>query len=188
MPPGPNAAFCSAQTGGALAPAFWAGFTANNSQVEAFAFGNPNLAPEVAQTFTAGFVFQPDFMPVGRLSMTVDYYDIEITDVIASFGAQFFINDCYTNNVAASCARVVRDTGTGQIDHVNTSRGNQGTFATNGVDLAIEYSIDLWLTSASPVVCGSTNWPASWTRSRSTATSSSEPPAPVSVARRSTST
>ncbi len=140
---GPNAAFCSAQTGGALAPAFWAGFTANNSQVEAFAFGNPNLAPEVAQTFTAGFVFQPDFMPVGRLSMTVDYYDIEITDVIASFGAQFFINDCYTNNVAASCARVVRDTGTGQIDYVNTSRGNQGTFATNGVDLAIEYSIDL---------------------------------------------
>ncbi|MDI1281920.1 TonB-dependent siderophore receptor [Brevundimonas sp.] len=140
---GADAAFCSAQTGGALAPATWAGFTAANSQVEAFSFGNPNLEPETAQTFTVGFVFQPDFLPVGRLSATVDYYDIKITDVIASFGAQYFINDCYDNAVASSCARVVRDTNDGQIDYVNTSRGNQGEFATNGVDLAVEYSIDL---------------------------------------------
>ena len=140
---GPAAAFCSAQTGGAQAPAFFAGMTQTNSQVEAFSFGNPNLQPETAQTFTAGVVFQPDFLPVGRLSATVDYYDIKISDVIASFGAQFFINDCYTNAVATSCARVVRDPANGQIDHVNTSRGNQGEFATNGVDLAVEYSIDL---------------------------------------------
>lgn len=140
---GPAAAFCSTQTGGAQAPAFWSTFVATNSQVEAFAFGNPNLEPENAQTFTAGVVFQPDFLPVGRLSASVDYYDIEITDVIASFGAQYFINDCYANNVAASCARVVRDPSNGQIDYVNTSRGNQGEFATNGVDVAVEYSIDL---------------------------------------------
>jgi len=140
---GADAAFCSAQTGGAQAPAFFAGMTQVNAQVEAFSFGNPNLAPETAQTFTAGVVFQPDFLPVGRLSATVDYYDIEITDVIASFGAQFFINDCYDNAVATSCARVVRDTNTGQIDYVNTSRGNQGEFKTNGVDIAVEYSIDL---------------------------------------------
>tara|TARA_R110001606_G_scaffold12306_5_gene53230 strand:- start:97096 stop:100116 length:3021 start_codon:yes stop_codon:yes gene_type:complete len=139
---GSAAAFCQTQSG-SVTPINWATFAATNSQVEAFSFGNPNLAPETAQTFTAGFVFQPDFLPVGRLSMTVDYYDIKITDVIASFGAQFFINDCYTNNVAASCARVVRDPANGQIDYVNTSRGNQGEFATNGVDLAVEYSIDL---------------------------------------------
>lgn len=140
---GPAAAFCSAQTGGAQPPAFWAGFSQANSQVEAFAFGNPNLEPENAETFTAGFVITPHFFPLGDLKATVDYYDIEITDVIASFGAQFFINDCYSNAVAASCARVVRDPGTGDIDFVNTTRGNQGTFATNGVDAQIEWTLDL---------------------------------------------
>ena len=140
---GAEAAFCSAQTGGLVAPATWAGFTQQNTQVEAFAFGNPDLQPENAETFTGGVVFQPDFLPVGRLSASVDYYDIKITDVIASFGASYFINDCYTNGVAASCARVVRDTNDGQIDYVNTSRGNQGEFKTNGVDVAVEYAIDL---------------------------------------------
>tara|TARA_R110002012_G_scaffold262978_4_gene445450 strand:+ start:38748 stop:41732 length:2985 start_codon:yes stop_codon:yes gene_type:complete len=140
---GPAAAFCSTQTGGAILPASWATFNQSNSQVEAFAFGNPNLLPENAQTFTAGFVAQPDFLPIGKLSLAVDYYDIKITDVIRSFGAQFFINDCYTNNVAASCARVVRDPANGQVDYVNTSRGNQGELATNGVDLTMEYSVDL---------------------------------------------
>ncbi len=140
---GAAATFCSAQTGGAQTPAFWAGFNQANSQVEAFAFGNPNLEPENAETFTAGFVVQPSFFPLGSLKATVDYYDIEISDVIASFGAQFFINDCYSNGTASSCARVVRDPGTGDIDFVNTSRGNQGVWATNGVDLQLEWTLDL---------------------------------------------
>src|SRR5690606_16045841 len=42
---GALATFCSNQIGGALAPAFFAGMPQNNSQVEAFAFGNPNLQP-----------------------------------------------------------------------------------------------------------------------------------------------
>jgi len=140
---GAAAVFCSSQTGGAQPPAFWAGFSQANSQVEAFAFGNPNLQPENAETFTAGFVLQPDFFPLGDFKATVDYYDIEITDVIASFGAGFFINDCYSNGVAASCARVVRDPGTGDIDFVNTTRGNQGTFATNGIDVQLEWTLDM---------------------------------------------
>jgi iron complex outermembrane recepter protein len=119
------------------------GFAANNSQVEAFAFGNPNLSPETAQTLTYGFVFQPDWFPLGDLSLSVDYYDIEITDVIAGFGAQFFLNDCYVGNVASSCARVVRDPVSGQVDFVNTTLANQGIFATKGTDIQFEWSLPL---------------------------------------------
>src|SRR5690606_2429277 len=68
---GPLAAFCSAQSGGALPPGAWAGYVQPNSQVEAFAFGNPNLEPETAETFTAGLVFQPDFFPIGNFRASV---------------------------------------------------------------------------------------------------------------------
>ena len=121
------------------------GYTQNNTQVEAFAFGNPNLAPETAETTTMGIVLQTgnDWFGIGNLRASADNYEIEIADLIAAFGAQFFINDCYVNNNAASCARVVRDPITGQIDFVNTSRGNQGTLATRGTDIQVDYRLDL---------------------------------------------
>ncbi|MBK6704703.1 MAG: TonB-dependent receptor [Caulobacteraceae bacterium] len=119
------------------------GFTANNSQVQAFAFGNPNLAPETAESTTYGVVFQPDWFPIGDLRATVDWYEIEITDVIAAFGAQFFLNDCYQNQTPTSCARVTRNPTTGQVFSVNTTRANQGTFATEGVDIQLEWSVPI---------------------------------------------
>lgn len=140
-PTAPTLAFCSAQNGGFS----YVGFNQPNSQVEAFAFGNPNLSPETSTSFTAGAVIQPDFWPVGRLRAAVDYYKIEIDDIIASFGAQYFIDDCYDNLNPAnpSCARVVRDPVTGEIDYVNTSRGNQGTYSTSGIDVNVDWSVDL---------------------------------------------
>lgn len=119
-------------------------FTQNNSQVQAFAFGNPNLTPETAETTTYGFVFTPDFLPLGDLRLSVDYYDIEITDVVAGLGAAFFINDCYTNgNVSGGCGRIVRDPATGQITSVDTTVSNQGSLATSGYDIQAEWSLPL---------------------------------------------
>jgi outer membrane receptor protein involved in Fe transport len=119
------------------------GFTANNSQVQAFAFGNPNLAPETAESLTYGVVFQPDWFPIGDFRMSVDYYDIEITDVIAGLGAQFFLNDCYQNATPASCARIVRTPASGQVFSVNTTRSNQGAFSTDGYDIQLEWSLPI---------------------------------------------
>ncbi|MDZ4692796.1 TonB-dependent receptor domain-containing protein [Terricaulis sp.] len=137
---GVTQAFCIGQ---GVPGGVYPGFVANNSQVEAFAFGNPNLTPETAESLTYGVVFTPDWFPVGDLRASVDYYNIEITDVIAAFGAQFFINDCYVNGNLASCANVVRDTATGQIDFVNTSLGNQGSLTSEGVDIQLEWSLPL---------------------------------------------
>jgi len=55
--------------------------------------GNPNLKEETSDSFLGGFVFRPGFVP--GLSLSVDYYDIDINDVITSPTAQQILNACY---------------------------------------------------------------------------------------------
>jgi outer membrane receptor protein involved in Fe transport len=140
--PSAAAAFCISQgvPAGVLPT-----FAQNNSQVQAFAFGNPNLREETAETSTFGIVFEPDFLPIGDLSLAVDYYKVEIADVVAARGAQTIINSCYGQQNAANpdCARIVRNTVSGQIDSVNTTIGNLASLMTEGVDIQAEYAFDL---------------------------------------------
>jgi iron complex outermembrane recepter protein len=141
---GPNNAACIAAPGAAgINPAVYPGFAQNNNQVQAFAFGNPNLDPETAETWTYGVVFTPDWFPVGDLRMSVDYYDIEITDVIAALGANFFLGQCYVGLDPAACARIVRNPSTGQVVSVNTTRSNQNALATEGYDIQFEWSVPI---------------------------------------------
>ncbi|HEX8512262.1 MAG TPA: TonB-dependent receptor, partial [Allosphingosinicella sp.] len=55
--------------------------------------GNPNLQEEKSDSYTVGGVFQPRFLP--GFSLTVDFYDITVNDVITSPTAQQIINACY---------------------------------------------------------------------------------------------
>jgi iron complex outermembrane receptor protein len=136
-------AACTTAPGTSNLPAGLYPFAQNNSQVQAFAFGNPNLTSETAETLTYGFVFQPDWFPVGDLRATVDYFSIEIADVIAARGAQFWLNDCYVNaNALGGCARITRD-GTGNVQFVNTSRANFASLETSGVDFQLEWSVPI---------------------------------------------
>lgn len=132
-------AFCQQQ---GIPAANIGSFQQVNSQVQAFAFGNPNLQEETAETYTLGAVLTPH-LSFGGLTATIDYYNIKISNLIAPFGAQFFINDCYTNLNLASCARVVRDPATGQIEQVNTATGNQGEEVARGIDASVDFVFPL---------------------------------------------
>ncbi|WP_246623878.1 TonB-dependent receptor domain-containing protein [Sphingomonas colocasiae] len=55
--------------------------------------GNPELREERSKSLTAGLVFQPRW--IRGLSLTVDYYDIKVDDVITSPGVQQVLNACY---------------------------------------------------------------------------------------------
>jgi iron complex outermembrane recepter protein len=142
-------AFC--QTNGALGGGFVPAypFTQNNSQVQAFAFGNPNLEPETGETVTAGLVFEPDFLPAGDFRLTTDWYRIELADAIVSRGAGTILNSCYglagaTPQSAFDCQQIVRDPATGQITSVNTSLTNTiGLTRIEGWDIQADYQIDL---------------------------------------------
>ncbi|MEX0964049.1 MAG: TonB-dependent receptor [Pseudohongiellaceae bacterium] len=63
---------------------------------------------ETAETFTVGFVWTPELPVFENVMLSVDYYDIDITDVIGEFSAQEVLDQCYVLGLADSCANVVR--------------------------------------------------------------------------------
>src|SRR6185437_3910752 len=69
--------------------------------------GNPNLRPETADTYTVGFVWQPSFVP--GLNLTVDYFDIKVTDFISAIGANVILQNCISGANPEFCALVHRD-------------------------------------------------------------------------------
>ena len=54
---------------------------------------NPNLTAETSDSYTLGVVIQPRW--VRGLSLSVDYYDIKVNDIITSLSAQAIVNSCY---------------------------------------------------------------------------------------------
>lgn len=106
--------------------------------------GDPALNPEEADTFTLGFVARPNFIP--RFDISVDYFDIDITNLISTVGAQNSVNACYDQNLAAACARLQRNAngqlwvGDGNVIDLNT---NVGGLQTAGIDINSNYRIDL---------------------------------------------
>jgi outer membrane receptor protein involved in Fe transport len=55
--------------------------------------GNANLVPETSKSFTVGTVIQPPFMR--GFSLTVDYFNIKVKNVISGLTGQAIINRCY---------------------------------------------------------------------------------------------
>ena len=55
--------------------------------------GNPNLNEETSDNYTVGGVLTPTFIP--GLSLSVDYFDITVNNVITSASAQQIANSCY---------------------------------------------------------------------------------------------
>ncbi|MDP9414155.1 MAG: TonB-dependent receptor, partial [Pseudomonadota bacterium] len=81
-----------------------------SSGISGFNRGNPELEEERGESITIGAVFQPRFAP--GLSLTVDYYDIRIDDVIFALAPQTIINQCYDSPTGIDnpfCAVVFRN-------------------------------------------------------------------------------
>jgi iron complex outermembrane receptor protein len=116
------------------------------------AVGNPNVNPEDATTLTAGFVWQPRTGRTLRdgFSGTLDWYEIEIDDMIAvEPGAAVYqaclspaANPTFDPNNAA-CRRIIRNPATGGATASNVSYINAGGALLSGVDLAANWQADL---------------------------------------------
>jgi iron complex outermembrane recepter protein len=107
--------------------------------------GNPNLNPEVADTITAGFVFQPRFLP--RFALTVDYFDIEIESAIQGIGQDTILSTCIATGDPTFCSLINRDA-LGSLwvtsnGFVRDLQQNIGSFSTEGVDVSASYSMEL---------------------------------------------
>ena len=113
--------------------------------------GNPDLSEETADTFSVGFVFQSPFDGfMSGFRATVDYYQIEIEDAIASIDAQTFVANCYdpafnpnfeTNNVFCNFFR--RDPQTSEIIDASELLENLASFEAAGIDFQLDWTGDV---------------------------------------------
>lgn len=118
--------------------------------------GGFDLKEEEATTFTVGVVWNPDYTTwLDPFAISVDYFDIEITDAIGTLGRQTSLNRCYGNgddNItsydpdSAFCTNVIRyDVGPflGAAEFVNSFSQNLSTIETSGIDVQMSYDWDL---------------------------------------------
>jgi iron complex outermembrane receptor protein len=105
--------------------------------------GNPNLKPEIANTVTFGVVFQPSYLK--RLSVSADYYRIDIKGAITSTATQNVVNNClpggvYSGNSYCSLISFANnDVVKGQIIGIQGTTANVAEFRTRGVDMQLSY-------------------------------------------------
>jgi outer membrane receptor protein involved in Fe transport len=125
----------------------------DQGQVGANLGGSTTLTPEVADTWTVGLVWQPNFVP--GLGVTLDYYDIKIGNAIAVRPAQDFLDGCYdpARNTTMSatftdCLALHRNPSDGSfngpapvgVDQINQ---NIAQVRAKGIDYSISYRYDL---------------------------------------------
>jgi len=122
-------------------PVGWANPNAANAK-QLITGGNPDLTEEESDSFTFGLVITPD--AIKGLSLSIDYWDIEITDAIGSFGASDIIKKCVDSPSLANnfCPMITRD-GQLSIERINVSRINVGRLNASGIDFGGAYGFDI---------------------------------------------
>ena len=113
--------------------------------------GNTDLTPEEADTVTFGAVYRLDKESgvFSNFSVSVDWYDIDIENVIAPIAGNTAMNKCY--NLDGSnptydpanpfCTAIRRNSLTGGIDIVAAPYLNLGGLRTSGIDAQIDWRI-----------------------------------------------
>jgi iron complex outermembrane receptor protein len=115
------------------------------SQYNGLIGGNPNLDPEVADTWTVGLVIQPSFIP--RLALSVDWFDIQVDSFIQGVGADTILATCAATRDPTFCGLVNRDqfgslwrTSNGYVEDFSI---NIGAVKTRGIDVQASYSMEI---------------------------------------------
>jgi len=114
------------------------GFTKSNT------VGNPNLVPEISYTTTMGVVLQPKLGDLGDLRMSVDFWDINIKDVISTQNVQDILDGALLRRDPALLPFVTLDPGSPVgVSRVNVPQQNLNALKTHGVDIEVSYAFPL---------------------------------------------
>ena len=99
--------------------------------------GNPDLKEESSKSWTFGTVMQPRFVP--GLSLSVDYYDITVKNVISSVAPQVALNQCVdlpsTNNQFCTLFKRNQGPGPGPAGE-EVGRVLEGSFLVSSLNFA----------------------------------------------------
>ena len=122
--------------------------TGASGSIRQFSGGNSDLVPETGDTFAAGVVFSPSFLP--GFNASIDYYDLKIKGAIATQGLNDVINECEASNGASpTCALISRPlpfadrSAANYPTSVSLITQNISFLRTSGVDVAVSYRSSL---------------------------------------------
>jgi iron complex outermembrane recepter protein len=114
--------------------------------------GNLNLTPEKATTYNFGAIFNSrSSSPVfGDMSLSVDYYNIKIRNVIGTVPGLTSLSKCYNldgsnptySNTNIFCQQLSRNT-QGQLDLISQKFLNLGALDTDGIEVQFNWGIKL---------------------------------------------
>jgi outer membrane receptor protein involved in Fe transport len=107
--------------------------------------GNPNLTPEVSNSWTAGVALEPAFIP--GLQITANWFNITINDAISFLSGQEIANNCVDRAGGpdpALCSLLVRESSTGPnrfaIAGGTSTFVNTSKLESSGLDLQVFYA------------------------------------------------
>ena len=132
-----------------------ANYVQNASQLKISAGGNPELKPETSDSYSVGLVWTPD--EIDNLSLSIDYYDVQVDDAINTPDPVNVILTCYTtpNLAAPECDRISRGP-SGTITRFDLLNENLARLETSGIDLSASYILS---TDFGDVIfTGNVNW------------------------------
>ena len=138
----PTATLAQCQLTGVTAAQYGSIQPNSANQYNALFGGNPSLAPETADTYTAGVVLQPRWIP--GLALTVDYFDIKIGGLISpGIGFQTVMAQCINNGQL--CSLIHRAPGNGSLwlspaGYIESTTLNIGGLRTKGIDVNGTYA------------------------------------------------
>ncbi|MBO9581496.1 MAG: TonB-dependent receptor [Sphingobium sp.] len=98
--------------------------------------GNPNLAAETTNTFTAGATVTPRFLP--GFFLTADYYSIKVNNAVATIDPQTAVEQCLATGSAEFCNYVHRNAN-GFITQVDGVSINAASYHVAGLDVQSGY-------------------------------------------------
>ena len=129
-----------------------ANFTNTQPRPPVSSQGNLALQPETADSFSVGFVLRSRFEQplLSKLSLTVDYYSIDVTNTIGTVGANAVLDDCYSGATNPTysitntyCAALTRNPANGLISNISNPLLNLGEYKTAGYDVQLDWSAPL---------------------------------------------
>ena len=120
-----------------------------NTQIEDVEGGNPNLQEERSESYTAGVVIRPRFLP--GFALTADYFNIKVDGYIATLGGGLnnTLDLCYNqlqdiNSIYCQAVSAARNRSAGGVlDGTNPTQvlnANLGFLKVSGVDLGASYN------------------------------------------------
>lgn len=146
---GPNGAQVQALCAAQAAVAGTATYNQPFGQATGITGGNPDLEPEKADSWTAGLVFTSpwDGTYSSRLSATIDYWSIELEDVIAAVAANTIVQRCFNRDGAnptysinnSWCQLFERDQSNGGVIELKQLSQNQAFINTSGIDFTVNW-------------------------------------------------